>query len=88
MTDIRLPGPRQRALFDALQGRGDVDIDTLFGVVNGPRHLYPTHKGRQQYLGTYFTHLNRRLRPHGLTVRPGERKRTYRLIVSVAAPTA
>jgi hypothetical protein len=82
MTEgIRLPGRRQRALFEALKGNGDVAIDTLFETIDGPRGRYPTHKGRQQYLGMYISVLNRRLTPHGLAARPGERKRTYRLTV-------
>lgn len=81
MTDIRLPGRRQRALFTALKSNGDVAIDDLFKAAGGPQDRYPMHRGRQQYLGKYLNVLNRRLAAHGLAVRPGERKRTYRLTV-------
>lgn len=69
-------GPKQRALYERLQGCGDVSIDELFEAVGGKdgRH-------RQSWLGPYITRLNRRLAPHHLAVRPGDLKRTYRLQV-------
>ena len=81
VKEIRLYGPEQRALFAVLkQNGGDVHIDTLFEAVDGPAHVRSPRQ-RQQWLGSYLTRLNRRLRPYGIAVRPGDLKRTYRLNV-------
>lgn len=79
MTEVSLP-TKQKAIFDALKGAGDVSVDVLYEAIAGPdRHV--EHRARQQWIGSYLTRINRRLRSHGLRVKPGERKRTYRLSV-------
>ncbi len=67
--------PRLLELYRALDGQGDVDIIKIYEIVVGPppRPLRET----QQYLGPYITKLNRRLREHGLKVKPGRIKGTY-----------
>ena len=79
MAEVKLP-EKQRAIFDALKGAGDVSVDILYEAISGPER-YVEHRDRQQWIGSYLTRINRRLRAHGLRVKPGERKRTYRLSV-------
>lgn len=79
MDEVTLPA-KQQAIFDALKGAGDVSIDVLFKAIGGPAD-YEDPKRKQQWCGSYLTRINRRLRNHGLQVKPGERKRTYRLSV-------
>lgn len=71
---LNLP-PRLQDLYDALDGKGDVEIVSIYETVVGPppRPLRET----QQYLGPYITKLNRRLREFGLIVKPGRLKGTY-----------
>jgi hypothetical protein len=80
LSEIELRTSEQRALFNALKAGGDVHIDTLFKAIGGPRHLSTTLK-RQEYLGSYMTRLRRKLQPHGLTIRLGDLRHTYRLNV-------
>ena len=75
-TDLQLP-ERQRKLYDALAGRGDVPITDLCKAIEA--NLENT--APQQWLGPYITRLNRRLSKRGLVVKPGALKGTYRLIV-------
>lgn len=79
MDEVTLPA-KQQAIFDALKGAGDVAVDALYEAIQGPER-YVEYKDRQQWIGSYLTRINRRLRNHGLQVKPGERKRTYRLSV-------
>lgn len=67
--------PRLLDLYNALDGKGDVAIESIYETVVGPppRPL----REAQQYLGPYITKLNRRLREHGLIVKPGRLKGTY-----------
>lgn len=74
---IALPR-RCQQLYDALSGRGDVPFATLCEAIDA--NLGPT--ASQQWLGPYVTRLNRRLVKHGLAVKPGVVKGTYRLIVT------
>lgn len=71
--DLNLP-KRQRQLFDALLGRGDVSWQDLCAAIEAEPtgHL-------AQYLGPYITKLNRRLAKANLRVEPGLTKGTYRL---------
>ena len=73
-------GQAQRRMFDALRGAGDVHVHDLYKAMRGERSL-GTERRVQQRLGSYVTRLNRRIVSHGLAVRPGERKYTYRLVV-------
>lgn len=74
---IELP-KRLQALYSVFEGPGfetDVTITTLLAALDAtPSTAYP-----QQYLGSYVTRLNRRLRAHGCKVTPGRLKQTYRL---------
>jgi hypothetical protein len=74
---IELP-KRCQQLYDALAGEGDVPFAVLCEAIDA--NLGPT--ASQQWLGPYVTRLNRRLKAHGLTVKPGAIKGTYRLIVT------
>lgn len=78
MTEIQLPA-QQQVLFDLLRNAGDVSIDKLFEAIDGSSEYEGV--ARQQWLGSYITRMNRRLRAHRLAVRPGALKRTYRLTV-------
>jgi hypothetical protein len=78
-TNIRLP-TKQKAIFEALRGAGDVPFDVLFQAIDGPEH-YRSNRQQQRWLGSYLTRLNRSLRDHGMVVQPGDLKRTYRLNV-------
>ena len=80
MSEIPLRTSEQRALFNALKEGGDVHIDTLFKAIGGPRHLSTIIK-RQEYLGSYMTRLRRKIEPHGLTIKLGALRHTYRLNV-------
>lgn len=73
-------GPAQRRLYDTLRDAGDVHVKDVYRAVIGKRPL-DTDRITQQFLGPYVTKTNRRIRPHGLAVKPGERKYTYRLVV-------
>lgn len=75
-TALELP-PKLRALYDFLQGKGDVDILDIYRNVVDPQER-PLREA-QQYLGPYITKLNRRLREFGLAVKPGRLKGTYAL---------
>lgn len=68
--------PTQRALFHLLHKFQDVPIGRLY------RKLYVEPReprAQQQAVGAVVSRLNRSLASHGLVVRPGEKRRTYRL---------
>lgn len=66
--------PKLGQLYDLLYLRGEVAIDDLYqGLFD--REPPPDAQAR---LGPYVARLNKKLRPHGLIVRPGsQHKRTY-----------
>lgn len=72
---MNLPAQTQK-LYDALLGRGDVPIDTLYAALSGSGR----EDLKQQWLGPYVTRLNRRLVGHKMRVEPGATKGTYRLV--------
>lgn len=67
---------RLQQLYSALLSQGDVSISHLCAAID-----LADDKLAQQRLGSYITRLNRRIRKRGLGVVPGDRKRTYRLVV-------
>ncbi len=75
---MELPPAAQR-LFDVFRGVGDVPIPMIHKAVFGDDPSLDT-RGMQQRIGTPISRLNRRLRAHGLAVKPGQLKLTYRLI--------
>jgi hypothetical protein len=74
---VNLPR-RQQQLYDLLFGRGDVPISDLYAAITKPD--CDNRRDMQQWLGSYITRMNRRLRSHGLKVEPGALKGTYRLV--------
>lgn len=72
--DLNLPR-RQKQLFDALLGKGDVSWQTLCDAIEAEPTVHLA-----QYLGPYITKLNRRLVKSSLKVEPGRMKGTYRLV--------
>lgn len=77
MTILALP-PKLKALHDSLLGEGDVPILDIYAKVADGTQERPLREA-QQYIGTYITKLNRKLREHGQVVRPGRLKGTYHL---------
>lgn len=71
---LELP-PKLRQLHDFLAGKADTDIMDIYMNVIDPDPV-PLRQA-QQYLGPYITKLNRRLREHKQTVKPGRLKGTY-----------
>lgn len=74
---IDLPA-QQKTLFDALEGKGDVAIETLYTALGLPPT--PERTRQQQSLGPYITRLNRRIARHRKAVKPGALKGTYALV--------
>lgn len=74
---IDLP-PYLMKLYDALNQKGDVPIVALAEVAGLKAEEV---RNAQQFLGSYFTRMNRRLAKHKMKVVPGRTKQTYRLIV-------
>ena len=73
----KLP-PAQGALLHVLvyrRGR-DVPIRNLYAKLENDN---PPHRYQQQRVGAILSKLNDKLAPHNLVVRPGEKRRTYRL---------
>ncbi len=70
--------PAQGALLHVLvyrRGR-DVPIRSLYAKLENDN---PAHRYQQQRVGAILSKLNAKLAPHKLVVRPGEKRRTYRL---------
>lgn len=72
--------PKQKALYDALRGQGDVPIRTLYLAVFPDGGTAPDGQ-EQMWLGPYISKLNRRIGKHGQAVRPGRLKGSYALVV-------
>ena len=70
--------PAQAALLHVLVYRGgrDVPIRNLYARIHIDN---PPHRQQQQRVGAILSKLNAKLAPHKLVVRPGEKRRTYRL---------
>lgn len=70
--------PAQGALLHVLvyrRGR-DVPIRNLYAKLENDN---PPHRYQQQRVGAILSKLNDKLAPHNLVVRPGAKRRTYRL---------
>lgn len=69
---------QQQTLYDALAGKGDVPIETLYASLG----LAPLSERvrQQQALGPYIVRLNRRLAKQRKAVKPGALKGTYALV--------
>lgn len=72
--------PKLAVLYDALNGRGEVPIPTLYAAVFNPGTAGDGRRDQQQWLGPYITKLNRRIKAQRLAVKPGQRKGTYALV--------
>lgn len=70
--------PAQGAILHVLLYRGgrDVPIRNLYARLENDN---PPHRYQQQRVGAILSKLNAKLAPHGYVVRPGEKRRTYRL---------
>lgn len=77
MTSDVFPAKIQ-VIFDALEGKGDVHVLNLYKTLTEKESNDQVYA--QQFLGSYFTRLNRRLKQSGRRVSPGALKGTYRLI--------
>lgn len=71
--------PRQRDLLKMLPLNEDVSVTTLYESFIGHADGRDRRQA-QQYLGSWITRLNRRLKKHRLRVQPGRLKHTYRLV--------
>lgn len=70
--------PAQGALLHVLvyrRGR-DVPIRNLYAKLENDN---PAHRYQQQRVGAILSKLNVKLAPYGLVVKPGKKRRTYRL---------
>lgn len=68
---------QQRTIFEALEGKGDVMVETLYLALG-----LPAIEGRarqQQALGPYITRLNRRIAKHRKAVKAGALRGSYTL---------
>jgi hypothetical protein len=85
---------RESVVWDALQGRDDVEIDHLYAAVTeyllanygaSPREQEVERtvsvRLKQQRLGSIISSMNRKLRDSGSTskIKPGSGRRTYRI---------
>lgn len=72
--------PRLQQLYDVFPRLDhDVSVITIYErFTGGP--MTCDQRYAQQWLGSYFTKLNRRLRKRQLAVRPGRLKHAYRLV--------
>lgn len=78
MTEkIELP-PRMLELYRLLRTDRDTPIAALHEKFIGRRAPTKT-RDAQLRITPYIHRLNEHIRPHGLLVRPGEKRRTYRL---------
>jgi hypothetical protein len=66
-------------LYGALQLDTDVAIASLLEALDVSAPERPA-SAVQQYVGSYVSRLNRRLKAKGQRVIPGQLKRTYRLV--------
>ena len=78
---IELPR-QQAAIYGVLYNAGDVAISDILNAL-GIDAANTTFD--QQFLGSYITRLNRRLKAHKQRVVPGRMKRTYRLVSALGA---
>lgn len=69
--------PRLKLLFDALDGKGEVSVSSLYETLFGKNDK--TEREQMQRLGTYVSRLNDKLEEIGLIVEPGRLKYTYTL---------
>ena len=77
--EIHLP-KKLRQFYEMLRGGGDVKIVDLYVALSEKPPL-PDSARMHMWLGPYVVKINRRIKKHGQAVRPGELRRTYRLIV-------
>lgn len=71
--------PRLKELYDIFELDSDLSVTTIFERFTAGA-MDCDHRHAQQYLGAYFTKLNRRLRSRRQRVQPGRLKGTYRLV--------
>jgi hypothetical protein len=69
--------PRQQHLYDLLEGKGDVDITTLYRLYFGYKPAFGVRP--QARLGPPISRLNRVIGRYGKAIVPGRIKGTYRL---------
>lgn len=81
-NEAALLPPKLALLHGLLFGRGDVAIETLFAGMSGPEKYAESNRTMGSWLGPYITRLNRRIVKQKLRVVPGQRKRTYALVVT------
>jgi hypothetical protein len=78
MSNKEIELPRKlRLLYEALNGKGDVAIDTLYDLLFEGENRAEDKRNQQQWLGPVIVRLNRRLPDEA--VKPGALKGTYRL---------
>lgn len=74
--------PKLQALYANMCEKGfdkDVPITTIYDWIYGGTLVSGREEYRQQYISSYITRFNRRLKAHRIRIVPGERKQTYRL---------
>ena len=68
--------PSQAALLHLLKNERDVPIQRLYEMLHTERR---PRRRQQQIVGSVISRLNQRLAALGYVVKPGEKRRTYRL---------
>ncbi len=86
MTELKLPR-QQQVVYDLLARSGDVSVVDLYLAVGGDPERADEHDDKsrswaQSRVIQHIGRLNRRLKAHGLQVKPGRIKRTYCLVPS------
>lgn len=81
MIDLKLPS-RQQDLYVLLLDKGDVDINHLFACYFGrkPKIEGSAVRYAQVHMSPPICRLNRKLRPYGKVIEPGQIKGSYRLV--------
>lgn len=79
LSQLRDKAPLLHNMWAAL-GRGHVrDIDDLARVLYYPAEPPEKRQARQQRVGAFVAHLNKRIADRGVVIRPGAVKGTYQL---------
>lgn len=79
LSQLRDKAPLLHNMWAAL-GRGHVrDIDELARVLYYPATPPDKRQARQQRVGAFIAHLNKRIADRGVVIRPGAVKGTYQL---------
>jgi hypothetical protein len=68
--------PTQAAILYLLKNEADVAISKIYYKLHTTKR---EHREQQQLIGATISRLNRRLTEHGYRIKPGDKRKTYRL---------